>query len=77
MSAREITRGLAAARTPSPSGGRWQRSAVVRILSNVTYLGRVHAPDGDLLPGHPAIVDESMWQRAQVIRMGNLRRKPG
>jgi site-specific DNA recombinase len=76
-SAREITRGLAAAGTSSPTGGVWQRSAVVRILSNVTYLGKVRAPDGELLPGHPAIVDEGVWRRAQAIRAGHLKRKPG
>jgi site-specific DNA recombinase len=77
VSAREITRGLTVAGTPSPTGGVWQRSAVARILANVTYLGRVRAPDGELLPGHPAIVEEGMWQRAQAIRAGHLKRKPG
>jgi DNA invertase Pin-like site-specific DNA recombinase len=60
VSVREIARSLSA---PSPAGGRWQRSAVSRILANVNYIG--------------AIVDEDVWQRAQAIRVGHLKRKPG
>jgi site-specific DNA recombinase len=76
VSARELTRSLNADGTPGPSGRLWQRSAVVRVLGNITYLGKVRAGD-ELLSGHPAIVDEVLWQRAQAIRAGNLKRKPG
>jgi site-specific DNA recombinase len=76
VSIREITKTLALAGTPSPSGGMWQRSAVARTLANVTYRGRVRS-DGELLSGHPPIVDEDVWERAQAIRVGHLKRKPG
>lgn len=77
LSVREIVRGLARVGS-SPSGAAWQRSTVNRTIANVTYVGMVRGPDGELLSGqHPAIVDEATWERAQAIRSGHLRRKPG
>jgi len=55
-------------------GGRpFDKNSLFKLLTNVTYLGKVTYHD-EIHPGeHPAIVDEQIWQRVQSILHRNGR----
>jgi site-specific DNA recombinase len=54
------------------TGGRvWGKSEVFKLLTNITYLGKVRYRD-EVHPGlHEAIVDEPVWQRVQATLQRN------
>jgi len=77
MGQRAVVRALNESRLPTRHGGQWQQSAVVRVLSSVLYTGKLEFK-GEVMPGaHEAILSEGVWNRAQEIRTGALRRKGG
>jgi len=55
-------------------GGRgFDKTTLFRLLTNVTYLGKVQYKD-EVHPGeHPAIVDAAVWQRVQAVLQRNGR----
>jgi site-specific DNA recombinase len=75
MGQRAIVRGLA--QTPTRHGGPWHQSAVSKILSSVTYIGKLKYTGEVVDARHEPIVDEELWNRAQAIRASASRRKGG
>jgi DNA invertase Pin-like site-specific DNA recombinase len=82
VSVRALAQALNKAELPTGTGGEWTRSAIGRMLANVAYTGKVTArgDEGErtvVAAKHRAIVDDELWSRAQAIRAGALKRKPG
>jgi DNA invertase Pin-like site-specific DNA recombinase len=77
---RGIAHALNAEGIASPGNAKWNQSQIKRMLQQPIYVGLldVKGDDGEWLPGnHEAIIDRELWDRAQAICTGALRRKPG
>jgi DNA invertase Pin-like site-specific DNA recombinase len=68
----EIVRVLNEAGIPSPTGRRWARSSVERILGNEVYTGTVKLGKRRKENAHKALVSPAQWKRAQSTRAVTL-----
>jgi site-specific DNA recombinase len=62
---------------PGPSGGKWARSTITRlVLEGVCYIGKRRHNGGPLLDGDwPAIVDEEVYWKAVAVLSDPARKK--
>ena len=58
---------------PERGGRAFDKSGLRGLLTNVAYLGRVKYKDEVHKGEHEAIVDEALWQRAQLMMRSNGR----
>jgi len=73
-SMREVAEGLQADGVPTQRGGTWAQATVGVIIGNLFYTGRDEV-DGEVRRnGHPAIIDERLFQRCERRRKKARRR---
>ena len=54
-------------------GGSWDKGNLYRLLTNIIYTGRVQY-EGAIYPGeHPAIVEETLWEKTQALLHRNAK----
>jgi site-specific DNA recombinase len=77
MSQRSIVRSLNDDGVRAQTGGEWRQSAIARMLANRIYAGQIEFK-GDVIDGrHDEIVSLDLWNRAQEVRAGALKRGGG